>query len=62
MVPLNTSKCVVCEASIPDQNKAQMTLKLSESKICKYCGTGWYIEPPSKRHEAVIILIFVTRP
>ena len=56
MVPLNTETCVVCEASITDQNQPQMSNKIAQSKVCQYCGTGEKCVSTVKRLSDVSVL------
>ncbi|KAL1785864.1 double zinc ribbon and ankyrin repeat-containing protein 1 isoform X1 [Sigmodon hispidus] len=40
VVPMNTPICVVCEAPLAPQLRAQASLHLKEKVICRTCGTG----------------------
>ncbi|XP_072169179.1 double zinc ribbon and ankyrin repeat-containing protein 1-like [Diadema setosum] len=40
MIPLNVSKCLVCETDIPPQLVPQASIKLRDKLVCDECGTG----------------------
>ncbi|XP_063958666.1 double zinc ribbon and ankyrin repeat-containing protein 1-like [Lytechinus pictus] len=40
MIPLNVSKCLVCEMDVPPQLVPQASVKLQDKLVCNECGTG----------------------
>ncbi|XP_059117539.1 double zinc ribbon and ankyrin repeat-containing protein 1 [Peromyscus eremicus] len=50
MVPMNTAICVVCEAPLAPQLRAQAHYHLKEKVICRTCGT---VNPAHLRHCVV---------